>query len=308
MKKFIFLSLLVLFLFFWGIESSFWATQYIDQIKNIGDNIAIWWAGDTAEGIQNIALQIAESLKIIFYIIATIYFLIISIQLLAAESAEEEVSNFKKWLFWISVGLIVMNVAHYFVYTIYNQNPLSVNASNQAFVNLGNLGYNLLANIFLPFIKVLQTAAGFFFILIAIYAFFKLVTTNGNEENAKSGRMTIVYAIFGFLLIKIAGDLVMAVYGNCRGKFVTIANKLDISCKSTGAELSWVAEIITNIINWLNSFVWVVVIIMIIFAGIRIIFSNGDEEKLQKWKKSIIYIIIGIAILVANYLILQVLL
>jgi len=43
---------------------------------------------------------------------------------------------------------------------------------------------------------------------------------------------------------------------------------------------------------------------MIIYAGAQIIFSNGDEEKIKKAKTSLIYIVIGIFILMVNYLIL----
>jgi len=43
--------------------------------------------------------------------------------------------------------------------------------------------------------------------------------------------------------------------------------------------------------------------IMIIYAGAQIMLSGWDEEKIKKWKSSLLYIFIGIFILTVNYLI-----
>jgi hypothetical protein len=46
-----------------------------------------------------------------------------------------------------------------------------------------------------------------------------MVTTNGNEEEAKSGKMSIVYAIIGFVVIRFAKTIVDTTYGtiDCDG-------------------------------------------------------------------------------------------
>jgi uncharacterized membrane protein YjfL (UPF0719 family) len=66
-------------------------------------------------------------------------------------------------------------------------------------------------------IALIQTLASIFFIAVAIFAFYQLVTANGNEEAIKSGKMTIFYALIGFLIVKIAQTIVEAFYGkiNC---------------------------------------------------------------------------------------------
>jgi hypothetical protein len=63
-------------------------------------------------------------------------------------------------------------------------------------------------------------------------------------------------------------------------------------------------NIIISVINWLNGFVAIAVLIMIIYAGAQIMLSAGDEEKIKKGKQSIIYIAIGLTVLVMNFLIL----
>ena len=48
------------------------------------------------------------------------------------------------------------------------------------------LGATLIENLIYPMIALIQTLAGIFFIAMAIFAFYRLVTANGNEEAIKS--------------------------------------------------------------------------------------------------------------------------
>jgi hypothetical protein len=54
----------------------------------------------------------------------------------------------------------------------------------------------------------------------------------------------------------------------------------------------------------MNSFVWIIVILMIIYAWFTVLTWAWDEEKLKRAKTSILYIAIWILILIINYLIL----
>jgi len=55
--------------------------------------------------------------------------------------------------------------------------------------------------------------ASFVFIAVAIYAFYKIVTANGDDEAVSKGKMTIVYGLIGFVVIKLADVLVRSTYG-----------------------------------------------------------------------------------------------
>jgi hypothetical protein len=68
-----------------------------------------------------------------------------------------------------------------------------------------------------PLLALLQTLASLFFIAMAFFAFYRLITANGNEEAVKTGKMTILYALIGFLVIRFAKAIVEAFYGhiNC---------------------------------------------------------------------------------------------
>ena len=259
-----------------------------DYLNNSKSNNHIWeWNKGWVKWISYLMMNIAQSLKNIFIAIASIYFLIIVIKLLFTEwSSDEEFNKFKQWLIWITIWIIVMQIAYSYVSTIYNQ---KIGA---------DIAEWLIQNIVEPLLKLLEFAAALFFIIIAIFAFYKILTSNWDEEKAKSWKKSFGFAIIGYLVLIISKYFVEAVYSKtlCETDWV-------INCINEKSLSDW-AKTIFDIINWTNWFVWIVVVLMIIYTWAQIIFSNGDDEKIKKAKKSIIYIIIWITLLVINYLIL----
>jgi len=57
------------------------------------------------------------------------------------------------------------------------------------------------------------------------------------------------------------------------------------------------SEYIQDVVVYLLTFISIVAVIYIIYAGFNILVWNGDEEKLKKSKMTIIYVAIGIAII-----------
>ena len=236
--------------------------------------------------ISDFILNIAKAIKNIFLAITWVYFLIIVLRLLFTENAEEEFEKFKKWIRWITAWIILMQVSYSFVDTIYNK---EVGAK---------LAWSLIENIVQPMVKLLETAASFFFIAIAIFAFFSIISSNWDEEKAKKWKMSVAYAIIWFLVIKVSNFLITWVYSKtlCENKGIKGCQAVEIK------ETAW---IMFDVINWTNGFVWIVVVIMIIYTWFQIIFSNWEDEKIKKSKKSLIYIIIWILILTMNFIILE---
>lgn len=261
--------------------------QYLQDLKNWDSDFWIqeWWQ----KGLYNSIITIARDLKNLFFLIAWVYFLILVIRLLFAEKSEDEVWNFKKWVIWISVWIIVTQVSYYLVNILFDKDVST---------NLASEFIDIIIN---PIITLLETAASFFFIAIMIYAFYKIVTSNWDSEKFKSWIMSVIYAAIWFIIVKISKTLVDTIYWKVECSWWN-----GIYCTDTVNQenLSWFANMIVNIISWLNSFVWIVVILMIIYAWVLVLTSAWDEEKLKKAKSIIIYIAIGLLVLVMNYLIL----
>ena len=106
-----------IFVIIWLFLASFWSIfassskDYLDQLHEKRD-IIIW--NDTWDFL----VRIADSLVIIFFIIAVPYFFIIVIKLIMNENSEEEATNFKKWIIWISIWLWLMKFAQAFLHIV----------------------------------------------------------------------------------------------------------------------------------------------------------------------------------------------
>lgn len=135
---------------------------------------------------------------------------------------------------------------------------------------------------------------------MAIIAFYNIVTAWGNEEWMKKGKNTIFQAIMWFIVIKFSD--------------IIVTNTFNPDCWWGGLISYWGTNICENvkdnsriiitIINWINSFLAIVVVLMIIYAGFLVLTGGWEEEKNKKAKRIIFYAAIGLAVLFASYMIL----
>jgi len=240
--------------------------------------------------VYNTLVLFARDLKNLFYIISAIFFLVICLKLIFSSNTDEELWKFKKWIIWITIGLIVMQIAFVFVEVVFDR---WVSA---------RLWVSIIDSIVYPLIELIRTLASIFFIAMAVYAFYRLVTANGNEEAVKSWKMSVLYALIWFLLVRFAQEIVEAFYGrvSCWGAWWSFVVVEWTECLNT-SDLSQGANIIITVINYLNWFVAILVLLMIMYAGAQILLSGWDEEKISKWKKSLIYIALGLFVLAINF-------
>lgn len=265
-----------------------------DKLKNFNENdqfIEVVKGG--GDGLFNTLIRFARDLKNLFYAISAIFFLIISLKLIFATNTEEELGKFKKGIIWITIWLIVMQVSYAMVLVIFD-----------AWVSAG-VAFNLTEYVIMPLIVLLETLVSIFFIAIAALAFYSLVTANGNEEAIKNAKNSIIFALIGFMIVRFSQAIVEAFYGriDCQDHslwFITIEAR---NCVNK-SDISEGVNIIVTVINWLNGFIAIVVLLMLLYAGSQILLSAGDEEKVKKWKQNILYVAIWLGLLSLNYLIL----
>ena len=166
-----------------------------------------------------------------------------------------------------------------------------------------SLAYSFIDNLINPLLALVETAASFFFLAIAIFAFYRIIGADGDEEKIKTWKKSIIYAIVWFVVIKFSKAIVEATYWKLNPD---CENPLFLSSEwcLKEAQIEWVSDIIVTIINWVNSFAWLIILIMIIYAGSLVLLSWWDEERIKKAKSILIYIVIWMFLIVANYLIL----
>ncbi|QFR39718.1 hypothetical protein A9Q91_05915 [Candidatus Gracilibacteria bacterium 28_42_T64] len=267
---------------------------HLEKVKGADSSIGVGAIGGE-KGIYNSMIRIARDLKNVFFFIAGLYLVFLVLRLLFAENTEEEAGNFKKGIIWTSLGLVIMQLSYSVIKVLFDKDISE------------RLAVDFIDAIINPLIQLVETGASFMFIGIAIYSFYAIVTANGDEEKIKTGKMSVLYGIIGFIIIKFSTTIVDSVYGKINCPTVSIKSIFDTSLGNKCIEktnLSGLTGIIVDIINWMNSLVGIAVIIMIIYAGVQVLFSAGDEEKLKNAKRSIFYIALGLFILVMNYMIL----
>ncbi len=245
------------------------------------------------DGIVGAFTTIAFQIKNFFIAIAVIFLIIGVIKLLFSSSDEENVKKWKANIIWTSVGIFFMQIA----FSVWN--TLILRNSSDRFGSA--LGWEFWVNIFSPIVNLLQMLAAFGFILMAIFAFFVMVTAGGDEEKVKKSKNTILYALVWFLLIKIPYALVRAIYGRpgCENSSWGLINIW--TCDIKEVDLTKWIGIIWKVFTFFNTFLSIICVILVIYAGWLILISGGDEEKIKKAKNIILYIIIGFIVLVGSH-------
>lgn len=130
-------------------------------------------------------------------------------------------------------------------------------------------------------------------IVIIIVTGVKLVFSGGNEEAFSKASTTLLYAIIGLFFVGLAGDL-SRIFDTDRGGFLR-----DPSVAVQRSRLfSRTLEIVITFIKYV---IGSVAVLFIVRSGLRLVLVGGNEEDVTKDKKSILYGLLGLVlILISN--------
>jgi hypothetical protein len=231
--------------------------------------------------LYNFLVTVAKDMKNIVFAIVGIYFLIMVFRLLFTSKTEEEFGNFKKWILWPSVWLVVMQSSYSVAVTM-----------SQPKVNW-SLWEDLLTNVLNPIIELMLFFTWFLFLAMMIYSAYRFITANGREEQITKWKNWVIYSVIWYIMVKISWTLVTSFYGNIKCKDWESC-KWDLNLKA------W-SELIINVVEWMNTFILVLVTIIIIYAWGLMLTSGWNEEKMEKGKKWLFYALLWIFIVAASY-------
>ena len=261
----------------------------LDEFANSADLSGKFYkAGNTGnKGAYNTIMNVAWNLKNLFIAIAVVMLVVSVLRLLFSKGGDDDVKKWKSSIVWSTIGIIVMQSAYVFVSTLYDVNVDGFAAKNF---------YDAIVQ---PFTAMLEMLASFAFLAMVFVAFFKLVSAGGDEEKAKAAKRSIFVGIVGFMIIKIPKALVQSIYGtvNCEHRLGIIG-----TCKLEDPNVGEAVSIMTSVLNYVNGFLAIVTILLIIWAGWLVVSSGGDDEKLKQAKNIVKYIFIGIFLLVSSYI------
>jgi hypothetical protein len=234
-------------------------------------------------GLLNILAAYAHKFKLVVAALSILFIVIAGIRMVTASGNEEIVKKNRTSVIWILVGLIIMNLAEPLVYYTYEQiDPVSFDK----YKKLENLSTGLINPIITYILTFLAVAA----VLMIVLAAFKMMTAQGDEGKVKKQTQTIIGALMGLFIIALARPVVEAFYG---------INTAVVN--SNGSREG--AKIIVQLANYIMGFTALAAIIMLIVSGFMMIVNFGNDQRVQKAKKMISWVLIGLALIMSAYMI-----
>lgn len=154
-------------------------------------------------------------------------------------------------------------------------------------INASDLG-SVLTNI----MNYLKKIAGSIALIFIILGGIMYMISAGNKEMMERGKKTLIYALAGFAIVIASSTFTYE-----------IQNALGESATSTGG--ATLAQIALNVVKLLLSIVGSLAIISIVLGAIWMFTAGGDKERYELGKKTVIYSIIGVTIVLSAIIILN---
>lgn len=259
--------------------------DYLNKIEG-NDFFYVWTTWE--KWIKYFLLNIARDLRVIVFALVLFFAVIMVIKLIFWENTDEEQKKLKMWIIWASVWIIVMQIA-FSVYKVMFDYSID-----------NYLAKDVVRKLIEPFTEMLMLLASFAFLAMWIYAFYKIITAWGDDEWIKKWKSIIFQAIIWFIVIKFADIIVKNTFNPDCGWWGILHYYWTSICQNVTGN----AKIITTLLNWFNTFLAIIMVLMIIYAWFLVLTWAWDDEKQKKAKKILLYIWIWMLILVWSYLIL----
>ncbi len=149
-------------------------------------------------------------------------------------------------------------------------------------------GESQLLSVVLSVVKVIRNIIGAIAIAIIVFAGIQMMTSSGEESKLTEQKNTIMYVIVGLVAILLIERMIVLIYGT---------PGVERGFGTTGKGIS---EEMYGLISYVKAIVGVIAIVMIMVSGVKTIAAQGEEEKLTNQRKSIIWVVLGLVIIIIN--------
>lgn len=263
-------------------------STYADSAKSWFGESFFGWSKIWEAWYQWLIFTIAKDMKNVFIAISIIYLLVLVLRLFFWQWTDEDLKKWRIGVLWTTIWIVVMQMAYTFTLALFDKDIWA--ASAKSFTDA----------VIVPVIRLLEVVTSFIFIATAIMAFFKIVWWGWSEEGYKKWVNSIINAVIWFILIKISARLVYSIYWQAE---CTETLLWSTECKDTALSnpnLTETTKIIASVLKYATWFIWVITIILIIWAWFLLISSSWDEAKSKKAKSIIKYIIIWVILIASS--------
>ena len=175
-----------------------------------------------------------------------------------------------------------------------DRNNLTNDEINLIINELRFTGESQIQSAVLAVAKVMRNLLGGLAVIWIVVAGIQMVMARGDESKITEQKRAITYAMIGLVVILVLERLIVAVYG------VPGVERGIVPEAGAGIDVE-----IYGIISFIKAVIGAVAILVIIISGFKTIAAEGEEEKITKERKSIMWIIIGIVLIVINKVIIE---
>lgn len=126
-----------------------------------------------------------------------------------------------------------------------------------------------------------------------IYGGYLYIFSAGDPNKVTTGKKTLIHAFTGLAIVLLSNIILNAI------RYALISNNKfsDQGCiPGTSCDAARPGEIISHLINWIIGISGITAAVFAVMGGIGYVTSSGDPQKLKKAKDTIIYALIGLAI------------
>lgn len=136
----------------------------------------------------------------------------------------------------------------------------------------------------------ITVAAAYLVIGYVIYGGYRYMFSGGDPGKVAAGKKTLTQAFIGLAIVMGANVIMGAI------RVALVGTSGDISQCATESSCVKAGDMVNNLINWVTAIAGLVCVIFVVYGGTSYITSAGDPGKVEKAKKTLLYSLIGLAI------------
>lgn len=236
---------------------------------------------------KNLILSGLEYVKILIAVIGIVYISIMGYTMVTNGENEEEVTKAKRGLIYTLIAFLLISMSEDFG-RIFDMDQGTLLENPQEVIKRAHL-FDKQVEIIVTFIKYCLAA---FATLMLVRSGFKLITAGGNDEETSKHKKSIMYSAGGLVLIYLGDIFINKVFykvnKNVYSGITGVHPKVDAK--------EGIAQII-GATNFVVSFIGPLAVLMLLVGAIMYATAGGEEEALNKAKRVLITVAIGIVLI-----------
>jgi len=225
--------------------------------------------------------------KVIIVAVGILFITIMGFQMVIGSENEEQLTTVKRGMIYTLVAFMIVSMSQD-VAKIFDFSDSTI-LQNPAEILKRVKIWDKQVELIISFIKYIIAS---FACVMIVRSSVKLITSGGNDEETSKHRHSILYSAAGLLLVY-AGDIFI------NKVFYVVNDK-----KYTGTKgIEWTVDAgqgvkeLVGVTNMLVSFTGPIAVLMLVVAAIMYLGAGGKEENMEKAKRIIIAVVVGIVII-----------